>query len=157
MLIAAAAWAQPDAVIRSFLAAPSAVSFHSADPDASAANPSPVLVTFELNGKQNRNWWLRVRSDSTNLLGCSFLPAAALRVACASVSVNVSSGPGGTGSCTPAINLSTSDQVLAQGRQSRDWGYYTITLAIAFQDTWRYQAPAGNSCSTNLVYTLDAP
>ncbi len=124
----------------------------SSDPDgAPTITGSPVTVTFWiLLGAATRNWRLLINANSSSLVGCTRVPASAIRVSCRSAS-----GNGVT--CGGTYSLSTTPLEIASGNEPPLWGTVTVTLAYSFVDGWRYPASAGQSCSLGLTYTVDAP
>ena len=135
-------------------ASPGTITFTSSDPDAGPVSGSTATVTWIVtNGSKNNNWTLSVSVGSPTLTNCGTVPASAIRVTCARASV----GGGGSGSCRPAFDLSTTPQTVASGQEGNNTRTYTVTINYSFTDQWKYIAAVSPACAATLTYTADNP
>jgi hypothetical protein len=137
--------------VTGFVVAPPTMTLTSNDPDAGAGGTA--TVNWDLSGgKPNRDWELAVRADSASFTNCPGVPMNAVRLSCLSV---VRQGTGNPrGSCVASgTALTTADQVVAAGNRGGGGSTFTVTVSLAFTDSWRFAA--SQSCSVSLTYSLN--
>lgn len=132
---------------------PASVSFAAVDP---AASPAPVTATIQwrmTRTNPSRVWSMAVQSASSTVANCPRVPLSAFKVTCTSVT-NPSNGTGG---CSGSgATLTTSPQIIANGTEGNGTNTTTMTVQVAFTDSWRYPGALAPGCSLNLTYTLNA-
>jgi hypothetical protein len=135
---------------------PRTVSFVSSDPDTSGTVTVPATVSWNMRSGWPFNYWtLSVRATGAYLTGCPSIPVSAVQLTCEKVTDPWALGGG---ACTVStINLSTTSQQIATGREDPFQGSYLVNLHFTFKDSWRYIATSGQTCSVDLVHTVDAP
>lgn len=136
--------------ILNFSASPGTLSFSSANPSATSTTQATVLYQIKAS-KSGQPWSLTVYANGSSFSNCSFLPASAVRVSCASASAT-----GGTAACNSAFNLSTSPGTVASGLQGSATKDYTILIDYTLTDAWMYPGKISPSCSLTLNYTVTA-
>lgn len=137
--------------VKNFSASPGALSFSSADPSATSTTQATVLFRIKA-GHSGKAWSLTVSASGSSFANCSFLPASAVLVTCASASVS----GGGTAACGSAFGLSTSAGTVASGVQGSGNLDYTILINYTLTDAWKYPGKISPTCSLTLNYTVAA-
>jgi hypothetical protein len=132
---------------------PSTITFTSPDPDITPVGGSATAtVAWGMSGNNNGDWRLTVQSAAPSLSLCPTVPASAIVITCAGLSISGKGNP--TGSCASgAFPLSTGPQIVASGaRQGKS--DITAVVSFAFTDNWKYLP--SSACSIDLIYTITA-
>ena len=144
------------AQIQSFTVTPGALSFTALNPDTGGPAPQASTVVVVFNGRPSGSWVLYVQAESANLENCGTVPVSAVEVRCVTASL-AGNGPGNAACNSSALSLSSSPQMVAQGRQGNRLSTMTVGLQLGFADQWRYRAALSPACSVFLRYTVDIP
>lgn len=144
------------AQIQSFTVTPGALSFTAVDPDTGGPAPQSSQAVVRFSGSPSRYWTMSVQAEAASLENCGGVPASAIEVRCQSATL-VGAGPGNAACNSSAIPLSTTPQVVAQGRQGTQTNTLTVALQVSFADRWSYPATEAAACSIQLRYTVDIP
>lgn len=144
--------------IPSMSVTPGTLTFNATDPDLGlvAANAS-VTVNFTMSGgSSNRDWTLAVASSSSTFSSCPTLDNSAVTVTCSSAMTDP--GGGGSAACSGPIQLSTTPQTVASGKEDkRNDHTFAVTLIVALRDEWRHRAATSPPCTLSLSYRLSVP
>lgn len=144
------------AQIHSFTVTPGALSFTAVDPDTGGPAPQTSQAVARFRGSPSRYWTMSVQAETASLENCGGIPVSAIEVLCQSATL-VGAGPGNAVCNSSAIPLSSTPQVVAQGRQGTQVSTVTVNLQVSFADRWRYPAAVSPACSVSLRYTVDIP
>jgi hypothetical protein len=139
---------------------PVSVTFSGTDPDLPLISASsPVTVSFRMSdGKNKDNWSLDVWASSATFTSasCPLVEAHSVTVTCTEAMVGLSGG-GGSASCSGPVDLQTSPQTVASGKEDKgDYRPFTVTLALVLNDQWRFRA-TDTPCTLTLNYRLNVP
>lgn len=144
------------AQIHSFTVTPGALSFAALDPDAGGPAPQTSQAVARFSGSPSRDWTMSVQAETASLENCGHIPASALEVRCETATL-VGTGPVNAVCNSSVVPVSTSPQIVAQGRQGNHANTLTVQLQVSFADRWRYRAAVSPACSVSLRYTVDIP
>jgi hypothetical protein len=141
---------QPLGSVSGLYPTPSTFTMSSINPDAGVVVTGTVYWDLA-KARPNLDWDLQVSADSGTLTNCPGIPLSALVFSCVSV---VPSGTGNPiGRCTSSgAPLTTSARSFAHGNRGGGNSNFTVTITLAFTDSWRFAA--SQSCSLSLTYTL---
>jgi hypothetical protein len=129
-------------------ATPGTINFSAANPDSPlVAGSAPASIHWFQNGQSRRTWTLSVQSSTATFTNCPRVPVSAVTVTCSGISVNGTSQP-----CGPAVNLSTTPQVVANGLEGAGLAYFNVTLTFTLTDSWTYSAELNPKCALSLTY-----
>jgi len=134
---------------------PATISFEANNPDwmPTVSASEPVSVSWQSLDRNPGIWSLTVQPATASFNNCRNLPISAITVSCASTVTNA----GDAGACRPAFALSATPQVVASGKQGIATFSYSVTLALALADDWKYIAQTSPPCSLSLTYVVTVP
>ncbi len=129
-------------------ATPGTISFSAANPDSPlVVGSAPANIYWFQNGQNRKTWTLSVQSSTATFTNCPRVPVSAVTVTCSGITVNGTSQP-----CGPAVSLSTTPQVIANGLEGSGVSFYYVTLNFTFTDSWTYTAELNPKCALSLTY-----
>jgi len=134
---------------------PATITFQAMDPDVSPdAGSSAATVSWTHNGTNGSTWNLTVRSAAATMTNCPTVAASSITVTCTSARVT---GTGGTAACSGAFALSTTNTVVASGKQPNPSSTFTVTITYSLADNWKRIAQMSPACSLSLTYIANQP
>jgi hypothetical protein len=138
----------PSGQIVAMTATPGTISFSAANPDSPlVVGSAPANISWSLNGHDKKTWTLSVQSSTATFTNCPRVPVSAVTVTCSGISVDGTSQP-----CGPAVSLSTSPLVIANGFEAAGGALYYVTLNFTLTDSWTYTAELNPKCALSLTY-----
>jgi hypothetical protein len=145
-----AAWAQGVS-----LTATSSVAFAALNPSTQPITPgsNTIVATVTINTPKNHdNWYLTIRTASSNFTGTSGLPISVTNASWTATATVIDGQ--GTATAQSGQNLSTSSVLVATGDQGKKGPFIVqVVLTLKVANSWNYDA---DTYLQNLVLTASA-